>query len=506
MRRRPGPVALPHVRVAVIGAGFGGLGTAIRLKQTGIDDFVVLERADEVGGTWQVNSYPGAQCDVPSLIYSFSFAPNPEWTRLYPLQGELQEYLHRCAVDFDVLPHIRFGTEVTDASWDDDAQLWRIATSTGDLTATVLVGAIGPFSSPSVPDLPGLDSFAGTVFHSQAWNHEHDLTGERVGVIGTGASAVQFIPQVQPKAGQLTVFQRTPTWILPHPDRPVGALTQCLYRRVPGAQAAARKAWELSFEALVPGFISEPRLQKPLELLARGLLRKQVKDPQLRARLTPSYAVGCKRPTFSNRYYPALTADNATVVSDGIVEVTPRGIVTADGTEHELDTIIFGTGFKMTDHPGFDLIHGRDGSSIGDRWRASEPAAYLGTTVHNFPNLFLVLGPNSGVYTSAVITIESQVHYVLEALRRMDEGDLSSLEVTAAAQQEFLDWADEGLSRSVFLTGGCQSYYLSPTGRNFTHYPGFSSTFKARTSTIDLDHYAVRRSAPAGAETREVSA
>ncbi|KQZ68623.1 flavin-containing monooxygenase [Nocardioides sp. Root151] len=487
-----------HVRVAIIGAGFGGLGTAIRLKQEGIDDFVVLEKAGAVGGTWQINDYPGAQCDVPSLIYSFSFAPNPNWSRLYPLQSELKDYMHHCAVDHDVLPHVRFHTEVTHASWDDDAQLWRIATSTGDLTAQVLVGAIGPFSAPAVPDIPGLDTFAGTVFHSQAWNHEHDLHGERVGVIGTGASAVQFIPRVQPQAGHLTVFQRTPTWILPHPDRPVSKVTQTVYRRVPGAQKAARKAWELTFEALVPGFIHEPKLQKPLELMARALLKKQVKDPELRARLTPSYAVGCKRPTFSNAYYPALTADNATVVSDGIVEITERGIVTADGTEHELDTIILGTGFRMTDHPGFDLVHGRGGVSIGDRWREGEMAAYLGTTLHDFPNLFLILGPNSGVYTSAVITIEDQVHYIVEALREMERADLRSLEVTAEAQQEFLEWADKGLSKSVFLTGGCHSYYLSPTGRNFTHYPGFSAGFRARTSTVDLDHYVARRVAKEG--------
>lgn len=482
-----------HVRVAVIGAGFGGLGTAIRLKQEGIDDFVVLERADAVGGTWQINDYPGAQCDVPSLIYSYSFAPNPDWSRLYPLQSELKDYMHRCAVEHDVLAHVRFRTEVTDASWDDDAQLWRIATSTGDLTAQVLVGAIGPFSSPAVPDIPGLDTFAGTVFHSQGWNHDHDLRGERVGVIGTGASAVQFIPRVQPQVGHLTVFQRTPTWILPHPDRPVGAVTRALYRRVPGAQKAARKAWELTFEALVPGFIHEPRLQKPLELMGRTLLRRQVKDPGLRRRLTPTYAVGCKRPTFSNAYYPALTADNTTVVTDGIVGITERGVVTADGTEHELDTIILGTGFRMTDHPGFDLIHGRGGASIGDVWRDGEMAAYLGTAVHDFPNLFLILGPNSGVYTSAVITIEDQVHYILEALREMEKAGLASLEVTAEAQDEFLEWADKGLSRSVFLTGGCRSYYLSSTGRNFTHYPGFSAGLRARTSKVDLAHYAVRR-------------
>ncbi|MEO9220708.1 MAG: NAD(P)/FAD-dependent oxidoreductase, partial [Mycobacteriaceae bacterium] len=368
-------------------------------------------------------------------------------------------------------------------------------TSTGEVTADVLVGAIGPFSAPSVPDLPGLDRFAGTVFHSQQWNHDHDLTGERVGVIGTGASAVQFIPRVQPLAAHLSVFQRTPTWILPHPDRPVGRVAQAVLARVPGAHRVARTAVALCFEALVPGFVWNPRLQKPLELAARALLRRQVKDQKLRAALTPRYAVGCKRPTFSNRYYPALTAPNTTVVTSGIVELTPSGIVTADGTEHELDTIILGTGFRMTGHPGFDVIHGRNGASVGQSWRAGEMSAYLGTTVHNFPNLFLILGPNSGVYTSAVITIEDQVNYLIEALRLLDRCDADSVEVTAEAQQDFMDWVDEGLSQSVWIKGGCHSYYLSPTGRNFTHYPGFSAGFRTRTSTIRRADYVVRSAA-----------
>ncbi|WP_020659218.1 flavin-containing monooxygenase [Amycolatopsis benzoatilytica] len=481
-----------HVRVAIIGAGFGGLGTAIRLQQEGIGDFVVLERAHEVGGTWQINDYPGAQCDVPALIYSFSFAPNPEWSRLYPLQSELKEYLHRCAVEFGVLPKIRFGTEVTGAVWDDESCRWRISTSTGEFTAQVLVGAIGPFSSPSVPELPGLARFRGTVFHSQSWDHDHDLTGERVGVIGTGASAVQFIPRVQPKAGQLTVFQRTPIWVLPHPDRPVSRRIRRLYRRVPGLQAAVRNAWALTFEALVPGFVIEPKLQKPLEWSARALLRRQVADPVLRAKLTPSYAVGCKRPTFSNAYYPALTAPNSTVVTAGIAEVTEHGIRTADGAEHQLDTIIFGTGFRMTDHPGFELIRGRDGRSVADHWRSGGMTAYLGTTMAGFPNLFLILGPNSGVYTSAVITIEDQVRYLVDALKELDRRELAALEVTPEAEREFAEWADHGLRRSVFLTGGCTSYYLSSAGRNFAHYPGFSAGFRARTRKVAFEHYTVR--------------
>lgn len=489
---RQAPQSEQHVRIAIIGAGFGGLGTAIRLKQAGIDDFVVLEKAEEVGGTWQVNTYPGAQCDIPSIIYSFSFAPNPDWSRLYPLQEELLAYLNTCVDDFAVAPHLRLSTEVTDASWDDDAQLWRITTTGGRFAAQVLVGAIGPFSCPSVPDLPGLADFTGTIFHSQGWNHDHDLAGERVGVVGTGASAVQFIPRIQPEVDTLTVFQRTPTWILPHPDRPVAAPVRAAFRRIPGSIAAVRRSLEALQETLVPGFVFDPRLQKPLELLGRRHLRRQVKDPELRAALTPSYALGCKRPTFSNAYYPALSADNVEVVTSGIERVTARGVITSDGVEHDLDTLILATGFRMSDHPGFHVVHGRDGVTLGELWEGGEMEAYLGTVVHGFPNFFVILGPNAGVYTSAVITIEAQVNYIVDAVKTMERRSLSSLEVRADVQDEFVAWVDRGLQRSVWLTGGCSSYYLSPSGRNFAHWPGFSAGFHARTRKIRLADFDAR--------------
>ena len=490
MARRTQPEQ--HVRVAIVGAGFGGLGTAIRLKQEGIDDFLVFDKADEVGGTWQINTYPGAQCDIPSIIYSFSFAPNPDWSRLYPLQEELLGYLKKCVDDFGVGPHLRLGTEVTDASWDDDAQLWWITTTAGRFTAQVLVGAIGPFSCPSVPDLPGLADFRGTIFHSQGWDHEHELAGERVGVVGTGASAVQFIPRIQPEVESLTVFQRTPTWILPHPDRPVAAPVRAALKRVPGANRAVRRSLEAFQETLVPGFVFNPRLQKPLELMGRRHLRKQVADPDLRARLTPSYGLGCKRPTFSNKYYPALTADNVDVVTSGIERITEHGVVTTDGVEHELDTLILATGFRMSDHPGFHVLHGRDGRTLGELWEGGEMEAYLGTVVHGFPNFFLILGPNAGVYTSAVITIEAQVNYILDAVRTLARDDLGSVEVKADVQHEFVEWVDRGLRNSVWLTGGCSSYYLSPSGRNFAHWPGFSAGFQARTRKVRLADFDIR--------------
>lgn len=496
-----------HTRVAIIGAGFGGLCMGIQLKKIGSDDFVIFDRADEVGGTWQANTYPGAQCDIPSMLYSFSFAQNPDWTRLYPLQPEIKAYLQKCAEDFGLLPNIRFGTEVSDASWDDETQLWTVVTPNGTWTAQFLIGALGPFSEPAVPSLPGLNTFEGTVFHSTTWNHEHDLSGDKVAVIGTGASAVQFIPRVQPQAARLTVFQRTPTWILPHPDRPLGTKARGMFRKAPLTQRMMRNGFNAAQESLVPGFVYQPRLLNSLAMVGRAHLRRQVKDPALRAKLTPTFSFGCKRPTFSNAYYPALSADNVDVVTEGITGVTPRGIVTADGVEHELDTIIFGTGFRIADHPGFARIHGRDGKSLSDSWPGGDMQAYLGTTLKNFPNFFMILGPNSVIYTSQVVTIEVQVGYAIAAIRAMDAQGLQSIEVKPEAQAAFVDHVDERLKGSVWNSGGCSSYYVSASGRNVTFWPGFAFTFIRRMKTIDLGDYitrttSTRESAPVFSENR----
>jgi cation diffusion facilitator CzcD-associated flavoprotein CzcO len=474
-----------RVRVAVIGAGFGGLGTAIRLKQSGVDDFVVIERADTVGGTWQANTYPGAQCDIPSILYSFSFAPKPDWSRLYPLQPEIHDYLSTCAKDFGILPHLRLGHEMLDASWDAEAQVWHVVTSRGDWDAQILVGALGPFSEPSVPKLPGLDRFGGTVFHSSSWNHGHDLAGERVAVIGTGASAVQIIPRLQPVVGSLTVFQRTPTWIMPHPDRPTSG---GLFARFPAAQRLARTGFDLVQESLVPGLVHRPGLLKGLEWLCRAHLRRQVRDPRLRADLTPAYSFGCKRPTFSNAYYPALAQPNVDVVTSGIREVRENGIVTADGVEHEVDTIVMSTGFRMGDHPAFDRLRGRDGRTLGEVWNG-DAQAYLGTTISGFPNLFFLLGPNSVVYTSQVVTIEAQIAYLLSCIAAMEAEGLASIDVRPEVQRAFVGEMDHGLRNSVWNTGGCSSYYLNDAGRNFVFYPGFNRRFRARTRTADLLDY-----------------
>ncbi|NLU83678.1 NAD(P)/FAD-dependent oxidoreductase [Rhodococcus sp. HNM0569] len=491
-----------HLRVGIIGAGFGGLGTAIRLRQEGIDDFLVFERADEIGGTWQANTYPGAQCDIPSILYSFSFAPEPRWSRLYPLQAEIKSYLEMCTDRFGIRSRLRLGHEVTRAAWDDDAQRWCIDTDRGSWTADVLVAAMGPFSEPAVPKLPGLDTFAGTVFHSAQWNHEHDVTDRRVGVVGTGASAVQFIPRLQPKAGHLTVFQRTPTWIMPHPDRPIHRAVQRLFARVPGVQKAARRALDLVQESLVPGLVYRPALLTGAAAVGRRHLRRQVSDPALREALTPSYSFGCKRPTFSNAYYPALAADNVDVVTSGIASVEENAVVTDDGRRHEIDTLVFGTGFELTGNSGFGTLVGRDGRTLAEQWAGGEMKAYLGTTIENFPNMFMLLGPNSVVYTSQVVTIEAQIDYVLSALAVLGEHDLGSLEVRADVQQDFVERTDDVLAGSVWNSGGCSSYYLSPSGRNFTFWPGFNASFRRRMRALDVADYRVRPRSHADAVVR----
>src|SRR5882672_1579338 len=357
-----------HVHVAIIGSGFSGLGAAIRMKQEGMNDFVILERANEVGGTWRDNTYPGCACDVPSHLYSFSFAPNPDWSRAFSPQPEIQDYLRRLSSDFGVRPHIRFHYEVLGAAWDETDQRWRVRTNAGDFEADVLVSATGALSDPAVPPLPGLDRFEGTVFHSARWCHDHDLTGERVAVVGTGASAIQFVPQVQPQAGHLTVFQRTPPWILPRWDRPFRPAERWAFRHLPLVQRLARAGIYWGREQMVAGFVVAPNMMRVAEQLARRHLHRSVPDPLLRARLTPDYRIGCKRILISNDYLPSLTQPNVDLVAAGLAEAGARSVVAADGTEHEVDTIIFGTGFHVTDIPVADRIVGRGGVALKDRW------------------------------------------------------------------------------------------------------------------------------------------
>jgi cation diffusion facilitator CzcD-associated flavoprotein CzcO len=477
-----------EVEVAILGSGFSGLGTAIRLKQAGIDDFVVLERERDVGGTWQVNTYPGCGCDVPSHLYSFSFAPNPDWSRTYSLQPEIREYLRRCADHFGVRPHIRFDHEVTGSTWDEDASRWEVETSGGPVRARVLVAAAGPLSEPRMPDIPGLDDFEGPVFHSARWDHDCDLSGKRVASIGTGASAIQYVPAIQPDVERLHVFQRTPPWVVPHTDRPVSRFERRLFRLVPALQRLVRGGTYAARETLVLGFVKNPRAMKLVEQLARRHMRKQIPDPELRARVTPDYTIGCKRILPSNKWYPALSQPNVELVTDGIERVTASSIVTADGAERPVDVIVLGTGFSVTDMPVARYVRGRDGQSMIERWEGS-PRAHLGTAVAGFPNLFMLLGPNTGLgHNSMVYMIESQVSYVLDALRVMRQGGHEVIEVRPETETRFNERLQEQLEGTVWNTG-CASWYVDDTGRNVTLWPDWTWRFRRRTARFDPSDY-----------------
>ncbi|GAA3242865.1 flavin-containing monooxygenase [Dactylosporangium siamense] len=482
-----------HVRVAIVGAGFGGLGAAIRLKQRGHDDFVVFERAAELGGTWRDNAYPGCACDVPSHVYSFSFALNPAWSSTYSPQPEIWAYLRDCADRYALRPSIRFDTDVRQASWDATAGHWRIETSQRgsqrEWTADVLISAGGPLNEPVIPKLPGLETFRGETFHSSRWNHDHDLTGRRVAVIGTGASAVQFVPAIQPSVERLALFQRTAAWVMPRNERPLRRWEHTVYRRIPGAQRLMRTLVYWAIESTVIGFL-RPGVMRLAQRIALRNLRTAVTDPALRERLTPGYAMGCKRVLKSNTYYPALARDNVDVVTEPIAEIRPQGIVTRDGVEHEVDTIIFGTGFRVTDLPIAERVRGRDGRSLAEVWQGS-PEAYRGTTVAGFPNLFLLLGPNTGLgHNSVVLMIEAQIEYILGALRTLGRG-ARSLEPRAEAQRAFTAAVDRRMAGTVWATGGCSSWYIDATGRNSTLWPGSTWRFRQRMKRFDVTAYEV---------------
>jgi cation diffusion facilitator CzcD-associated flavoprotein CzcO len=474
-------------RIVVIGTGFAGIGMAVRLKQSGYDDFVVLERAQDVGGTWRDNTYPGCRCDVPSHLYSFSFAPNPEWSSTFSPQPEIEAYLRQVTDGFKVRPHIRFGHTVQSAHWVGDH--WLIHTDQGDFTAEILLSGMGPLAEPSYPKLAGIESFEGEVFHSAEWNHELDLSGRKVAVIGTGASAIQFVPAIQPEVEELHLFQRTPPWVMPRPDRKITAVEKAVYRRFPLVQKAVRAGIYWGRESMVLGFAKLPGIMKQAQKVAEKHLQQQIRDPELRAKLTPDFTLGCKRVLISDDYYPAVAQPNVEVITEGITEVTPTGIVTGDGVKHEADTIIYGTGFRVTDLPVMDMLHGRDGQTLREAW-AEGMEAHLGTAVAGFPNFFLLIGPNTGLgHSSMVFMIESQIAYILDALKTMDREGLRQLEVRPEVQREFVDGVRSAMRNTVWTRGGCTSWYLDAQGRNTTLWPSFTFRFRQLTRHFDARQY-----------------
>jgi cation diffusion facilitator CzcD-associated flavoprotein CzcO len=489
----------------VIGSGFAGLCAAIKLKESGRDDFVVLERADDVGGTWRDNTYPGAACDVPSHVYSFSFAPNPTWSRSFSPQAEIHAYLRRVAHDFGVLPHVRFGVTLLGATWVPERQHWALSTSAGDLTADVVMAGTGALSDPTYPEIKGLATFEGTTFHSARWDHAWSPEGRRVAVIGTGASAIQFVPEIQPRAEHVTVFQRTAPWVMPRMDRGITRAERALYARVPALQRLARTLIYWGRESHLIGFRFHRGLLRLGQRIATKHLAQQVKDPVLRAKLTPHFDLGCKRVLLSNGWYPALTAPNADVVTDRIVEVVAQGVVTeaADGTRttHEADTLVFGTGFHVTDPPVAEHLHA-GGQSLAEHWAAEGMQAHRGLTVAGFPNLFFLVGPNTGLgHNSMVLMIEAQVGYAVAALDAMDQGGYGVIEPRADVQAAYNRRLQTALAKTVWSTGGCQSWYLDKDGRNTTLWPTFTWRYMQQMRDFRAAEYVMQARATAPATT-----
>ena len=481
------------VRHLIVGAGFAGLGAAIKLEEDGERDFVVIEKGSDVGGTWRDNTYPGATCDIPSQLYSYSFAEF-DWSSSYSPQPEIQAYIKQVADESGTLDRFVFDTLVEDAAWDDEAKRWQVQTSAGTWSAQFLIVGAGGLSAPKLPDIEGIDTFQGDVFHSARWNHDVDLAGKRVAVIGTGASAIQIVPELQKTlqatGGHLDVYQRTAPWIIPRNDRPYGKLERAALRRVPGLQRLYRTGLYWAHEAYVPAFTLQPKLAAPARKVALGNIRKGIKDPELRAKVTPSFDFGCKRVLRSNDYYPALDSDNTDLVTDPIAKMTGNAIVTADGVEREIDVLVVATGFYTTELPITEHVTGRSGQTLAERWRATGMAAYKGTTIPDFPNLFLLVGPNTGQgHTSMIFIIESQLAYVRDAIRTMKERGIASIEPTLADTDAWNRSLQKRMRRTVWTTGGCQSWYLDAHGRNTTLWPRSTVAFRRRLASLDVDAY-----------------
>ncbi|HWJ81532.1 MAG TPA: NAD(P)/FAD-dependent oxidoreductase [Nocardioides sp.] len=483
------PVEVDHL---IIGAGFAGLCSAIKLQEAGETDFVVIEKDSDVGGTWHANTYPGAACDVPSHLYSFSFALNPDWSSHYSPQPEIHAYIRRVAEESGTLDRFVFDTAVRDARWDDAQGRWLVSTTGGEYAARTLISGSGGLSEPRMPDIDGIDSFQGEVFHSARWNHDVDLTGKRVAVIGTGASAIQIVPELQKVVGRLDVYQRTPNWVIPRNERKYTSLEKQLFRRVPLVQRAVRAGIYAQLESRVPVFTRFPDLMRVVERQVKGQIRKAISDPELRAKVTPTYRAGCKRILISNGWYPALAQDNVELVTDPIAKVTADAVVTADGTERQVDVVVVATGFYVTEPPIAQHVTGREGRSLAEVWGDHGMSAYKGTTVHGFPNFFQIVGPNTALgHSSMIYIIESQVRYIVEAAKAMRRRGLAAVEPTAAAQQEWTDEVQERMGPTVWTTGGCASWYLDKFGHNTTLWPGQTFSFRHQLSQFDVDQYDV---------------
>lgn len=491
------PRAVRHVRVAIVGAGFTGLAMVHALRERGIEDWLILEKADCVGGVWRDNTYPGVACDVPSHLYSLSFAPEPDWKRTFSEGGQIWEYEERVARELDIAAGTRFGEQLLQAHWEAEEARWRLRTTSLELTADVVVDGSGVLAEPSWPDIPGLQSFEGTLFHSARWDHSKDFAGRRVAVIGTGASAIQIVPAIQPQVERLEVFQRTPGWVIPRNDRDIGDLERRVLRAFPALTKLIR-GWQYAYRDGVLLKLMHHRSARVLaQAVSRSYMRSTIDDPALREKLTPTFEIGCKRILITSAWYPALNQPNVDVVTEPIAEVRAGSILTSDGTEHEVDAIICATGFHVTDTPSAGIFHGRDGRSLAETWGDS-PRAYRGVTSSNFPNLFRIgsIGTGTG-HMSHIMQIESAIAYVMDALRVMDEQGIASVEVRTDAEEAYAQKLHEMVRDTVWFTGGCSSWYLDASGEPSAVWPSSAYHYRKWTRHFDVEAYLT--TPPAGA-------
>ncbi len=477
--------------IVIIGTGFSGMGAAMKLRDSGREDFVVLEKAHDVGGTWRDNTYPGCECDIPSHMYSFSYELNPSWSKSFSGQAEIWAYLRKVADEKGIRPYITFGVEVTGATWDDDRRVWTVKTRSGDdYEARVVIAGVGGLHIPNIPEIAGADTFEGPKFHSAQWDHGVDLADKKVVVIGTGASAIQFIPIIAREVGHLTVFQRTPAWVLPKKDRPTPEWRKKVFAAVPGATRAYRNALYWALEARAIGFNGHVKILPVAEKIVKRYLAKKVPDPELRAKLTPDYRLGCKRVLQSNTYYPTFLRDNVTLNTDGVAEIVADGVIDANGIKHDADIIIYGTGFHVIDAFDYLDVKGKDGVNLADQFREHGTETYMGMTVHGFPNLYFMLGPNTALgHNSVVFMIEQQTKFIIKMLDEMDKRGAVAAEATLPAQTEFNAEIQKLVEKGIWTQGGCTSWYLDSQGKNRTIWPKFTFQYWWETRKVEADDF-----------------
>lgn len=486
------------VGIAILGAGFAGICMAIKLLERGRDDFVILEKASDLGGTWRDNTYPGCGCDVPAHLYSYSFAQSPNWSRVYARQPEILAYIRRVAADYDIERRILYNTPVKQLAWDEAASRWRLMTADGrQFSARVVVSAVGGLHVPKTPSIPGLESFNGPVFHSARWRHDVDLTGKDVAVVGTGASAIQIIPEIATIVRRLTVYQRSPPWVLPRRDYEVPPSLKWAFAHVPGLLRLVR-AWHYwTAEAIALGLVYKPKLMGIGQKASAAYKEREIADPDLRLKLNPFYTLGCKRMLLSDDFYATMTRPNVELVTGDIREVRPGGMVAADGVERTSDVIVFATGFDAFNATADMSIRGRGGRTLAEDW-ADGPEAYRGVVVSGYPNLFLLVGPNSGLgHNSIVFMIEAQVHYIMQCLKWLERGRLETVDVRPDVQAAWNDALAERFRPTVWQhkPGGspwqlpCTSWYVNAKGRNTTLWPGFSAGYWLAMRRAKLSDY-----------------